>query len=573
MDRNTPTSPGPPHRTEPLKAEPIPSGFQELIQHNNNHDSLHPPPPQPYHHRGSAGMESINVHSQSGPRYGTPGPAHGHNNNQYNNRAGSGQLQGYHQSMYSHESSPYGPIPETRQPYSTPATSPPTPSRASELKKTRSGNVIHKAGFSKALAPKRAAVEKSTPSSKKAKKKGNKNAAALSDMAGISGPLSELTKDSKIQLIDIPAFITRPIEERLRETEEGKNPGHIKRPMNAFMLYRKAYQGRAKEYMKQLNHQVVSTVCGTSWKRETLAFREQFKEWADIERQNHKEAFPDYKFAPTKPKPKPKVAGRADSEDIPVLDPYWADRELGGSNRAANTPSRGGLDSEYTPPRSLYGLPPYAYGDGISPHNRSAFEYTNPGKQLPQPYDHRDLGGTSYYETQVHQRQPRMHHPGVVEDVMLHKTPSPGLSFSANQGRGNMHSQYSLNQYPTHSPGMEAQQLPPPPQPQRFEHRIDPSLMGHEGGMYDAGSVGNLFFEGSNIPSSHQTWQPSMHLAGNQDNEGNFTESYLSGDGGGGGLDETLSVGQQAQFLRGAHEWEIEPLADSSAFDGGWGEK
>jgi hypothetical protein len=133
-----------------------------------------------------------------------------------------------------------------------------------------------------------------------------------------------------------------------------------------------------------------------------------------------------------------------------------------------------------------------------------------------------------------------------------------------------MHSQqYSLNQYPTHSPGMEAQQLPPPPQ--RFEHRIDPSLMGHEGGMYDAGSVGGLFFEGNNMPGSQQAWPPSMHLAGNQDNEGNFTESYLSG--GGGGLDETLSVGQQTQFLKGAHEWEIEPLADSSTFDGGWGEK
>lgn len=95
MDRNTPTSPGPPHRTDPLKSEPIPSGFHELIQHNNNsnNNSLHPPPQQPYHnHRGSAGMESINVRSQPGSRYGTPVPPHGIDNNHYNNRAGSGQL-------------------------------------------------------------------------------------------------------------------------------------------------------------------------------------------------------------------------------------------------------------------------------------------------------------------------------------------------------------------------------------------------------------------------------------------------------------------------------------------------
>ncbi|KAK1828222.1 hypothetical protein QBC39DRAFT_156518 [Podospora conica] len=577
MDRNTPTSPGLPLRTtEPLKSEPIPSGFHELIQHNNSNSNtgLHPQQQQQYHHRGSAGVESVQVRSQPGSRYGTPVPQHGgHDSSHYNNRAGSGQLlqQGYHQSMYSHDSSPYGPIPEAHHPYSTPATSPPTPSQASDSRITRSGNGAHKTDYSKALAPKRAAVEKSTPKGKKAGKKPvNKNSAALRDVAGINGALSELTKDSEIELIDIPAFITRPIEERFREVEEGKTPGHIKRPMNAFMLYRKAYQGRAKEFMKQLNHQIVSTVCGTSWKHESQEFQDQFKEWADIERANHKKAFPDYKFAPAKTKPKPKAAGRADSEEL-VLDPHWADRQ---GSRALNTPSHhGGLDSEYSPPpRSLYGMPQYGYGGGISPHTRSAFEFNNPGKHLPQAYDHRDMGGASYYETQVHHRQPRMHHPGgVVEDIMLHKTPSPGLPFSsANQGRANMHSHYSMAQYSTHSPGMEAQQLPPPPQPQRFEHRIDPSLMGHEGGMYDGD---NLFFDGNNMAGAQQAWTPSLHLAANQGNEGHFAESYLSGAGGGGGLDETLSVEQQTQYLRGAHEWEIEPLADGSAFDASWAEK
>jgi hypothetical protein len=74
----------------------------------------------------------------------------------------------------------------------------------------------------------------------------------------------------------------------------GKVPGKVKRPMNAFMLYRKAYQNLAKEYCP--HNKVVSQVCGVSWQLEPNHVRAQFADWANIERANHHKAHPSYKF-------------------------------------------------------------------------------------------------------------------------------------------------------------------------------------------------------------------------------------------------------------------------------------
>ncbi|CAD6503826.1 BgTH12-05571 [Blumeria graminis f. sp. triticale] len=110
-------------------------------------------------------------------------------------------------------------------------------------------------------------------------KKGKKGSTSLDRVAKLEKPLSELTKhQTQIPLIDIDAF----------------------RPMNSFMLYRKAYQNRAKGWCSQNNHQVVSQVCGTSWLFEPSAVKDKFNEWARIERINHQIAHPEYKFSPNK---------------------------------------------------------------------------------------------------------------------------------------------------------------------------------------------------------------------------------------------------------------------------------
>ncbi|SZF00148.1 unnamed protein product [Blumeria hordei] len=132
-------------------------------------------------------------------------------------------------------------------------------------------------------------------------KRGKKGSTSLDRVAKLEKPLSELTKhQTQIPLIDIDAFVNRPIEERRSEVVRSKMPGKVKRPMNSFMLYRKAYQNRAKGWCSQNNHQVVSQVCGTSWLYEPSAVKDKFNEWARIERLNHQIAHPEYKFSPNK---------------------------------------------------------------------------------------------------------------------------------------------------------------------------------------------------------------------------------------------------------------------------------
>ncbi|TAQ87799.1 hypothetical protein B7494_g3871 [Chlorociboria aeruginascens] len=122
----------------------------------------------------------------------------------------------------------------------------------------------------------------------------------------LTQPLSILTKDfTHIPIVDIAAFVNRSLRKRQREVEKTlktKNPGKVKRPMNSFMLYRKAYQHRAKDFCLQHNHQLVSQVCGASWPLEPADVRDQFVEWARIEKVNHEKAHPGYKFTPKRPK-------------------------------------------------------------------------------------------------------------------------------------------------------------------------------------------------------------------------------------------------------------------------------
>jgi hypothetical protein len=130
-------------------------------------------------------------------------------------------------------------------------------------------------------------------------------APALNNLSKLSKPLSELTKAwTHVPLADIEAFVNRPAETRHREVEQGKRPGYVPRPLNAFMLYRKAYQERTRLWGLQNNHKVVSKICGESWKLEPETVKKQFARWADREARGHKNAHRWYKYSPRKPRQK-----------------------------------------------------------------------------------------------------------------------------------------------------------------------------------------------------------------------------------------------------------------------------
>ncbi|KAK4197478.1 hypothetical protein QBC40DRAFT_102966 [Triangularia verruculosa] len=562
MDRNTPLSPNLP------KAEPLPAGFNELLQHNaaTPHDLN--------------AADSIRVQSQPGSRYGTPAPQLAHSQSfdpSMSYQRGGAQIPGFHP-MYPHDNSPYGPIPEmSQQPYGTPAASPPTPSRASDIMSIHGGNIV----IGKALAPRRAGVEKAS-----SKKKKKERAKPAKNLPTLDRPLSDLTRDSTIPITDIETYVNRDATARQDEVVQcRKNPGKVKRPMNAFMLYRKAYQQRAKEWASQHNHQVVSRVCGSSWPLEPEHIRQQFKAWADLERDNHQKAHPNYKFTPSKPHKAAKYDENFDAHsEASELDEYGDWHNAAARMRSStNTPND---DGDYIPSRSVYAAThhPLMGLHGLAPHhqNRSAFEFSNPGKPMSSAYDTRGLTNT-FYESHIH-NNPRGHmHPGMMEDVLMRKTPSPSMAFQ-QQPHG-LPSHYELSQYhhtqhthpaheqQAHAHSQSQSQGHSQQQPPRFENRIDPSLMSHEelfNGANNLHSINNSIsnlFDNAGLTSTNntqQSWQTGQ-LTSNNETDSQFSHFNL-------GLDNTLSVEQHSQFLGGADEWRMEPLSEGAHFEANWGE-
>ena len=158
----------------------------------------------------------------------------------------------------------------------------------------------------------------------KKKKKGNNN----DQPDFFPGDVHILSRDSDGPTQDIERFVNRAIAVRHKEVE-GKN-GYRPRPMNNFMLYRKAYQERAKEVSSQSNHQIVSQVVARSWKSEAPEVRERYAGYAQTEKDNHILAFPDYQFRPNKSQKAKKRKAGLDTDDEnwtdfgdDINDPDW----------------------------------------------------------------------------------------------------------------------------------------------------------------------------------------------------------------------------------------------------------
>ena len=117
----------------------------------------------------------------------------------------------------------------------------------------------------------------------------------------MSIPLSELLLD--VPLVETEAYIRRPKELREEEWTNRHDFPRMPRPMNVFLLYRRAVSERAKEYGGVINHQAVSEIAATSWKNESDRVKNIFHRYANLEKEYHGKAFPDYKFSPQRTQP------------------------------------------------------------------------------------------------------------------------------------------------------------------------------------------------------------------------------------------------------------------------------
>jgi hypothetical protein len=113
----------------------------------------------------------------------------------------------------------------------------------------------------------------------------------------LPAPLSNAAKHLTFTPVrDMYVWVNRSPTVRHKETRERN--GHVTRPMNSFMLYRSAYTMRTKEWCLQNKQQEVSKILGASWRSETPGIRNLYRHYAKLERDNHRIAHPQYRYAP-----------------------------------------------------------------------------------------------------------------------------------------------------------------------------------------------------------------------------------------------------------------------------------
>ncbi|KAH7160112.1 hypothetical protein B0J13DRAFT_519534 [Dactylonectria estremocensis] len=288
----------------------------------------------------------------------------------------------------------YGPLPgelgySIHIPY-TPEASPPTPSPANISIKTRSGmSIAKRSAISKSAVTKGGRVQKRSRDQKQ------KYSSSI-----VGKPLTQIALDMpRLPVADMGTFVHRSAEDRHLETARNRKSGQIKRPMNAFMLYRKAYQEVAKTQCTKNNHQHVSKVCGAGWALESAEVHEEFNEWARIERANHQQAHPGYKFTPSKTR-KGKRENETGDGGSEADDPDWGTRrELPRSiDQRANT--RNVLRLSETPSLT-YDPAPGALGDQSTAAYLEMLGYATPQPSQVLPYYH--PVHSSPYDPHIHQ--------------------------------------------------------------------------------------------------------------------------------------------------------------------------
>lgn len=179
------------------------------------------------------------------------------------------------------------------------------------------------------------------------------------------------------------SFATRDIEKRIGQATRN---GYIKRNLNVFFLYKRAYSNVAQAWMEQHHPELAKTqppivsLVGESWAKESATFKGSYTIYSELEKAGLRDAFPDYKYRPGAKK----ASGITKSST----------RGVGGSARSrART-------SQPVPPRTQ--TPPCSSSEASTSVGRHSRFHTplesTPLPVTPQPYQYRSAVSTPFYD-------------------------------------------------------------------------------------------------------------------------------------------------------------------------------
>ncbi|KAH8808203.1 hypothetical protein F5884DRAFT_857745 [Xylogone sp. PMI_703] len=468
-------SPLPPHQSNLYHP-----GMQHLAEHGTN-------VPIPVPREQYMTDEAVHLHSA----YNSPMPQHAMPYPQYTQPPRFYQQHQYHDSGLDVQYDGFraGPPNSTHQYSTPPVDSPMLPPNE---------------GMRGDLPPQRPETSHSRASTRakttKPRKTPKNRSKAEKDGVRLEAPYSEMAKGREQSIIaEMETWVNRPVAIRLREIETGKNPGKVKRPMNCFMLYRKAY----KTLCSENNHQTISKMCAESWVLESEEVKERFHEWARVERENHQLAHPEYKFSPSKTVNEKTTRRKAVEDGSEASDD---DIEGGRSVRQKTNSSYTPTSSSHTPySREASTFPDFRV-DSIPPSQKSdrssRYEDIYPGQPYPTPYNESELERGQYYQQVIH-RNPT--HPSY-EDVIIRRAAGPtGPSGSEMQLATGM-DYLGLpggQDYDIMQPSGEANQS------------IDPSLVqqNHLGDFNPTSPVDGLYYDGLQEEGRHWYRQYGMDPA------------------------------------------------------------